>query len=455
MLAERKRCSRDACDETDFSLRKKRDRSEDEMTQFCLRAELAAVFLLLPVSGSSGPQGQPPPVVQRANDEYGKGNFKEAAALYQDALNHPPPEYGEMPPQFKSYLCIQIGACYVQLNRFDEAVEVLKKSISFYEYPQAYNWLGRAYIMMPDYPEAARHYQKAIELDPESCVNYASLAIAASRSGQDDVAQKAIDGSRGKKCADDDQYALRSAQLLPLLAKGKYNDAHGLVGDSNTIGVDLKVTPEAVGILYLFQGGPAQLAGLAVGDTFEAIDGKPIHSTEALIAALDAVPFGSTAAIRINRNGGIQEKYVVVGIPPNLAELAAAVNRPFPGTEVEKTSTMAMGDHAPVTTKPSLEINRVEVKPATVMAGEPFSIEISYTATAAEEITYTYSVHTATEKLFESKPRPIQAEVGQAGLISIRQIPSTTTPGKYAIQVHLAMGAVKAEGSSALTVTKK
>ena len=95
------------------------------------------------------------------------------------------------------------------------------------------------------------------------------------------------------------------------------------------------------------------------------------------------------------------------------------------------------------------------MKPAAVKAGETFSLEISYTAAEGGQITYTYSVHTASAKLFESKPRMVEAEVGQAGLISIRQIPSTTSPGKYTIHVHLAMSDVKAEETAALTVDKK
>jgi tetratricopeptide (TPR) repeat protein len=423
--------------------------------RFYARIALAAALLLQPGFGSPRPQGQMPPVIQQADEEYGKGNFNQAAALYQDALDHPPPELGEMPADFKNHLCIMIGASYTQLGRYEEAIAALNKANSFYQNASAHGWLGRAYFEMQNYPDAVRNFRKAIDLDPDSCELYVSVAQAASRSGQFDVVQKAIDGSQGKKCSDNDQSELRDAQILTLLAKHMYNDAYRLAGDRRMIGVDIRQIQGTVRILYVFDGGPAQLAGLAVGDVFESVNGTPIRSMGELASTLKSVPFSSTAVVRVTRNGSVQEKNVVVGIPPNLAELSAAAGQPFPKVQAEANSTETIGTSPPPSAKSSLAINRVEVKPASVNPGETFSIEISYTAAASGQISYTYSVHTAAAKLFESKPRLVEAEVGRAGLISIRQIPSTTMPGKYTIQVHLAMNDFKAEEVAALTVAKK
>ncbi len=54
--------------------------------RFYARIALAAALLLQPVFGSPRPQGQMPPVIQQADEEYGKGNFNQAAALYQHEL---------------------------------------------------------------------------------------------------------------------------------------------------------------------------------------------------------------------------------------------------------------------------------------------------------------------------------------------------------------------------------
>ena len=360
-----------------------------------------------------------------------------------------------MPADFKNHLCIMIGACYTQLGRYGEAIAVLNKAISFYQNAAAYGWLGRACFEMQNYLDAMRNYQKAIDLDPTGCENYVGVAQAASRSGQFDIVQKAIDGSQGTKCSEDNQSELRDVQLLPLLSKRSYDDAHRLAGDRNMIGVDIRQILGTVRILHVFDGGPAQLAGLEVGDVFESVNGTPIRSMGELGSTLKSVPFSSTAVIRVTRNGSVQEKNVVVGIPSNLAELSAAASQPFPGAETGDISAKAEKSSSPSSAKSSLAINRIEVKPAAVRAGETFSIEISYTAATGGQITYTYSVHVATAKLFESKPRTVEAEVGRAGLISIRQIPSTAKPGKYAVQVHLAMGDIKAEGAAALTVDKQ
>jgi len=423
------------------------------MRHCCWRIIWIAVLLVQPVSVITSSQGQLPPVVQQANAEYGKGNFKEAAALFQDALDHPPAEYGEMPPQFKSYLYSQIGACYTQLARYEEAVAALTRAASLYQYAATYGWLGRAYIMLPNFPESAPNYQKAIDLDPGSCVNYAGLAIAGSRSGQYDVAQKAVEGSRGKKCAEDDQYALQSAQLLPLLAGQKYDEAHQLVGDRNQISVDLRVATGVVGILYLFQGGPAQLGGLEVGDVFEAVNDQPIHSPEALTAALDAVPFGSTVAIRINRNGSVQEKYVIAGIPPNLPELAAAANQPFPGTAPAPPSGKPAANSVSGTAAPALAINRVDVKPAVVRPGEPFTLEISFTGIAKGVIIFSFNISAGDMIVFSSKPGMLESGSGVASLVT-RNLTAASEPGKYTFHLQMSLDDTKVTGETTLTVEK-
>ena len=52
------------------------------------------------------------------------------------------------------------------------------------------------------------------------CENYVGVAQAASRSGQFDIVQKAIDSSQGKKCSERDRFELRETLSFSLCLPG-------------------------------------------------------------------------------------------------------------------------------------------------------------------------------------------------------------------------------------------
>ena len=114
-----------------------------------------------------------------------------------------------------------------------------------------------------------------------------------------------------------------------------YDDAHRLTGDRNMIGVDIRQTlGKTVRIVHVFDGLRRPKWPALRSEMFLKLsNGTPIHSMGNLGATLKSVPFSSTAVIRVIRNGSVQEKNVVIGIPSNLPELSAAANRPFPGAE--------------------------------------------------------------------------------------------------------------------------
>ena len=410
---------------------------------------LITLLLLNVVCGSPSIQGQQPPVVQqqppvvqKAIAEHEKGNFKEAALLYQDALDHPPPEYGEMPSKYKSYLYTQIGNCFANLDQYEEAIAALNKGISFNpNNAAAYSWLGFAYHRDGKFAEAVASWQKAIELDPNNCGYYSGLAVSSSRTGQFDVTQQVIDGSRGKTCADEDQRILKGTQALIYLAKRMYVEAHNAVGEQKLIGVDLRVTAGAIKIGYLFLNGPAQLAGLEVDDAVESVNEHPIKSVQELVEAINAVPFGSTAEVRVNRNGCVLEKHVIVGIPANLPELAAAANKSIAGPGASRPSTNTPADSVPDTAAPALVINRVVVKPPTVKPGERFIFEVSYTATAKGTISFSYTISSGERTLFKS---PLQTlEGGSREAMLVTKTLTAREPGKYKIRVQMSLDKVR------------
>ena len=63
-------------------------------------------------------------------------------------------------------------------------------------------------------------------------------------------------------------------------------------------------------------GGPADTAGLLLGDTLVALDGQPLRHMDDLVAALGGERIGQEARIRLLRGGQIQEISAVVGARP-------------------------------------------------------------------------------------------------------------------------------------------
>lgn len=69
-------------------------------------------------------------------------------------------------------------------------------------------------------------------------------------------------------------------------------------------------------VVMIAEGGPAEGAGLLVGDILIAIDGTPISSTTDLLPALDAEKINKPVKVRLLRGGKAMEVDVVVAEKP-------------------------------------------------------------------------------------------------------------------------------------------
>jgi S1-C subfamily serine protease len=63
-------------------------------------------------------------------------------------------------------------------------------------------------------------------------------------------------------------------------------------------------------------GGPAEKAGLMLGDTIVALDGEPVRDFRDLVARLTGDRIGATAAVRIVRSGRVEDRTVAIGDHP-------------------------------------------------------------------------------------------------------------------------------------------
>ncbi len=276
------------------------------------------------------PAGGAPPIIRRAQHEYEQQNYARALELYREALETLPEGY--LSGFAEANIHFEIGTCYTQLHRYNEAIAAIQKSDSLYpdrDYLATHSaWLGMVYSRMEDYSKAEQYWQKATERDPAQSVYYAGLANNSVRLGHYDKAQTAIDQGRKAAATAEAQDVFREAQIIIYLAKGNYAEVHRLTGDARLLGAYLLDTQSgAILVNYVFLGGPAQLAGLEAGDIIESLNGKSVKNVNDFFTALAAVPFASTVVIRIKRDLTSQDRYVIAGVPTSLPELAAAAGK--------------------------------------------------------------------------------------------------------------------------------
>jgi S1-C subfamily serine protease len=70
---------------------------------------------------------------------------------------------------------------------------------------------------------------------------------------------------------------------------------------------------QALLVVGVSAGSPAEAAGLLVGDVVVAFDGHPIQSTDALLEALTGDRIGQTVVLTVLRGGHSQDVTVTVG----------------------------------------------------------------------------------------------------------------------------------------------
>jgi ribosomal protein S12 methylthiotransferase accessory factor len=103
----------------------------------------------------------------------------EALVCFEQALGLQPH------PEDLPYLYSYKGSCLRDLEHFDEAIVALKQGLSVdEERPDIYNTLGVCCYKTGRYAEAVDHFQRAVELNPASAIDYANLALNLERLGE-------------------------------------------------------------------------------------------------------------------------------------------------------------------------------------------------------------------------------------------------------------------------------
>lgn len=119
----------------------------------------------------------------RGKSYFNNGDFDRAIIAFDRALEQNP-EQEDLP-----YIYSYKGHSLKDLHRYDEAISVLQQGCrEDDERPDLYNLLGFCYFKKDDFQTAISHFERAVDLNPASAMDYANLGVNHNRLGNNDDA---------------------------------------------------------------------------------------------------------------------------------------------------------------------------------------------------------------------------------------------------------------------------
>lgn len=119
----------------------------------------------------------------RGRNLYASGDPATALEHFEKALTLTP-EQEDLP-----YIYSYMGNCLKDLERYDDALTVLKKGLTEdEERPDIYNMMGVCFFKKEEFAQAVKSFERAVELNPASAMDYANLGVNHRRLGNNDEA---------------------------------------------------------------------------------------------------------------------------------------------------------------------------------------------------------------------------------------------------------------------------
>lgn len=146
---------------------------------------VALVLTLLSIAPAFAAQ-QAADIVDRANNLYRDGKFKQAVILYRKAL-----ERGADPVA----VSFNIANSYYQMEKYAEAAASYRKAVDFSSgkfAPALFN-MASVYYRLKQYPECVAAYHRALKLEPDNVSAWLFLGEAYTRTGDKVGALRAIE----------------------------------------------------------------------------------------------------------------------------------------------------------------------------------------------------------------------------------------------------------------------
>jgi ribosomal protein S12 methylthiotransferase accessory factor len=119
----------------------------------------------------------------RGRNLYENGQPEKALVRFKKALELTP-EQEDLP-----YIYSYMGLCYKDLENYDEALISLKNGLAEdEERPDIHNTMGVCFFKLEEHAKAVKSFERAVELNPVSAMDYANLGVNHRRLGNRDEA---------------------------------------------------------------------------------------------------------------------------------------------------------------------------------------------------------------------------------------------------------------------------
>lgn len=217
---------------------------------------------------------------------------------------------------------------------------------------------------------------------------------------------------------------------------------------------------KGVVIISVKEGGPAHEAGIKEGDTIIAVDRIPITGSEVFLKVMRSKAAGKKLTLTVHRNGQQLLKTVTLAEAPSGLQvdqqrhgqhfrtqrppLNDSLSRPYGEWDKRALDQEQIIRHLNETPshKPTIRIEDVVIKPATVSAGSPFDLEIQYTVTDPDvqkekiPIRFSYKITGSNKVLFESDPIEVKSHNGTK-MPRVVHLKATKEKGAYEIEASI------------------
>lgn len=113
------------------------------------------------------------------------GNMWHKAKQWEQAIIHYESALLDPPHSARYIILTNLGDCYLQLQRYDEAFEAIQASIDIYPRPEGYYELGHVtYLRDRDPEQSITYFEKALSLDPGDYSSLYRMAILEAELGR-------------------------------------------------------------------------------------------------------------------------------------------------------------------------------------------------------------------------------------------------------------------------------
>ncbi|MFO7890397.1 MAG: PDZ domain-containing protein [bacterium] len=255
----------------------------------------------------------------------------------------------------------QLGWTYYYLGKYQDAITNFNKSNKIKESYGNYQGLGRCYDALEDYENSLQYYLKYAKLHPENSNSWRphnslgwtyfnlQMYYDAIEEFKSSILINPIINSYLGLCnvyMDLDDYDKARDILLNLagrtkkeqqesvikimlgychVSQGRLEEAYKVFGNRNTLGLRIKNAQNGIKILSVRKNGPGYLAGLKPGDVMMEINGISLDTVSVAKFSskiLYQQEFGAKVKLKIYRDGYYDDKYVYLGISPEIYNLA-------------------------------------------------------------------------------------------------------------------------------------